>query len=883
MLSKIIKNLQPKWNKTKDTTGSSGPSRTRNRYIELDRNATEYKSGNFKVKRVKVRVTTTVPPTTVIFITPDKPDSTLSVTDSHNADSSESVTNIQKSPTLSPNQGIELIQSPDLGHKETQDRDMTRDNAFLDILVGSDDHKSLITKETDAGIITSAILPPWYDTSSNSTDTMELTNHTLKFTKTDILDEDDDKNDQSKAKSDLDILLNLFSNSPLPSDGGDKSGYPKSETYIPEQSPEESNRKTHLKDLEEQFKPFFGTGPEEGNPSGTTGTSGTQKVSPANNAFHYGSTDGTTHIYGYYPEEDLDEGESVDQVDIEIDDNDKRRNGRNESNEEQLNNSGSHVIDIAFDPKAHPEIVIEPDDVDGEGDDAEYSDNDNYSDVIEPIAAGSDIQAHQVYAQPPKNLQSSGPSDLGGGIRRPMSDEDGDLYPAATEPKGHQSDWSSKQSGNSAVPPNEELPEEYLEEFSEELPDEDKPLEEDPKSMKDTAYSAEYPSNVQAHAMERKPILNVEESVLTKSKNDNDMTTTTTVKPRVRVYEVYSEPFKTTTQPPESAKKEEADVTLESEEFEPNSNKSGFVAPTPISFHENPFAVSNTNPDYVSRDGWRPVLYDRPSGSKNRPDAEKQQQPTVTTSNEQYFLSTSMQPPPFSSSPVLQITTPIRSPVTTPSNPKMSPPDEYEDEEGSNPASNEQWYNDQPGTGDEDNRESESKLKIKPSMQIPMPPPSNPPRVKFPVGENQPVLNRQPLLHPQHQNAQANMQNNFIDRTKYMHRPARPPILMRRKPPFNLPFSNRKRNKVQMNSNSIPNRNLPRGPYQAAGSNGPGSGPFQHPENPNVPVVRNRQDFIPNPHLTPGGHPPPGNVRWPADDNFVRRNIPPHMNRRPMG
>ncbi|CAL8083664.1 unnamed protein product [Orchesella dallaii] len=73
---------------------------------------------------------------------------------------------------------IDIVPSPDLSHKNAQqsnsaeEADLTSASSeesktsekFLEVLVGNEDHKTLVTKKTDDGIVTSAILPPWYDT-----------------------------------------------------------------------------------------------------------------------------------------------------------------------------------------------------------------------------------------------------------------------------------------------------------------------------------------------------------------------------------------------------------------------------------------------------------------------------------------------------------------------------------------------------------------------------------------------------------------------------------------------------------------------------------------------------------------------------------------------
>ena len=1064
-LAKLIRNIQPKWNKT--TTATT--PRTRNRYIEIRHHHKDKSRENDSGERYKSqRPVTTLPPTTVYIVTPEKPTTSLLPTTSEENDQSHVQSSGRKVPSSSNKSPLEVVRGPKLkdGNNSKNDKDQSDESnskEYLDILVGSDDHqKTLVTKKTESGsIITSAILPPWFDQSQNSTDSLELTNDTLKFTTEKIVRPSDDDSDipNDKMKSDLDALFDLFSPSSSKEDENEslatkrKDAKPKSETYISDVAPEES-KAIHLKKLEDELKPFFSSPSEPAEkPPPSVPKPNRNLLPPPNTGYHYGpSSDGKTHVFGYYPEDEpLDDGPPVKpHVAIEIDDRSdnlvqqqqqNRRNGSaemtydDEPETSDVSDGQSPVIDIAYDPKVDPEIVIEPEA--GELDDDEYND-DNVSELIhEPMAAGSDAHSGQVYVPPPANMINNhvksgnngavDPHD-GGGIRRPTKNDRkyGGSQPMQEQverpgkvdwsskerPSVKPSDWSAQESNinhNMAPPkrwtsketitspsdsaededegpPNKEIlmePEEFSdEEFLQ--GEEDSPRgqayygndnvspnrngTEAEETIEDAEFSAD-------RKVERKPIVDVDASLY--DIKDGNVITTTTPKPRVRVYEVYSEPYKPSA--PAAEPPTERPESLTSEEL---SNQTGFVPPEPINFHENTFAGDEqSSSEYISRDGWRPVIYNRGKEEKlangrKRPNSLVQQpQQKQQQSQSAPQFSSPVRAPTFTAPQAVPITTPLHIPPTTPSN--MGPTGgEYEDEMISQENN---WYPDQP----QPNRASSSvsKMTIKPSRPIPpMLLQPQPPRMRFPgTGPNPPFgspeqqqhqqqppypphniregqqvphpLNPQQNLqspphaqvhhngppqqqqqnqqmqhqqqnqqmphqqqnqqmphqqqnqHIQHQQqAQASSpQNSVVDRSKYSQRPVRPPIVMRRKPPFPFSPGNRKRiTKVRING---PPRSPPRGP--------PYSPPPQQQQLPSSPeqyhsqqqhdnnksnqqqqqVIRQRHDPpfhqqpLPPPHSHPGNSNmmPHGTVHWPPDDMFLRRQQPPMINRRPSG
>lgn len=83
----------------------------------------------------------------------------------------------------------------DLSSASSEEKGKTSsEQQFLDVLVGADDQKTLVTKKTEDGIVTSAILPPWYDANganSSISDVLAMNSTTMSNAVAKVAIEDD--------------------------------------------------------------------------------------------------------------------------------------------------------------------------------------------------------------------------------------------------------------------------------------------------------------------------------------------------------------------------------------------------------------------------------------------------------------------------------------------------------------------------------------------------------------------------------------------------------------------------------------------------------------------------------------------------------------------
>jgi hypothetical protein len=643
------------------------------------------------------------------------------------------------------NQPIEIVEGPHF-RGDFENLTSTTENQFLDILVGSEDHKTLITKETEAGIITSAILPPWYVNDTSSPTPPEIRN----FTATVTIDESEEPLNSSGSSHSLhavqdmgQMFLNLFTGS------ASDSYYPQRPTFsnshvVKDLQTQESGRLS-FKDLLKELSPVF--------PSSSSAPS---LITDTVNGFHYGSNDGKTNVYGYYPEDHAPEGHDHDNFDDRED----------EAENEEIEGSPSHVIDIAYDPKTRPEIVIEP----------EATQEYNYGEFShdrEPLSAGSELRP-QVLPPPPKfqhqpvttpDLEQEEPTQYSGSqdnqLIAPVQNgsEENQQNPNQSNEHGH--DHGETQIVPAQMQTHEQEPNAAEEEenfhdnresSNERLNYEDYEQEPPLNPVDRDGNPNDHDNNPNANnVFERQPVRQLDRTLYRQSQvpsPEKDRATSQEGEtPEIttkRVHEVYAVSYTT----PESS-------TFEQPQNQ-NHNASGFVAPEPINFHSNVYSfkpsVSSGGFLPAGGDSWRPVVYDS---------EESQNQNQNQYSGPGRFQAPESNPLPMR--PSLQYPHP---PANNRDSSPFTTPLAQQGEEGASSNSNSLRQENPKAVW------TDSPMQIKPSQPIPPPPsPSpGPQRLKFPE-------------HDPNASAAA-----LIDRNKYLYRPAPPPIVMRRTPQQSMPY-----------------------------------------------------------------------------------------------
>lgn len=484
-LARIIKNLAPRWgrNRTVETTTmTSGnykydftissreksSATNKGRFSKEKINSSQEKDNSSSSKEIQsseTRSTSTL--------------SSVSFTTNRNLNKTSSE---RRNPALG-GYGLNTIQSPDLSRRKDHDEDKQISppaGEFLDILVGSEDHKSLVTKETEDGIVTSAILPPWYDTATTGNNTLssngthpagEETEHESSESEESASSERQQQHNkdvqESASSSVLGGLFDFFNTLPTMNRNRNREDevrkplppISRPQPPIPFQPQQNPKRGIILKRPGGEllsppgFNPLPTPPPHSQEvPKNETETSIEQEdngvesakihtilpsnimtttiipeavvtqedIRPANNAFHYGSPDGGTNIYGYYPDDDdKDNDKTVETLGIQS----ETISDPNELMGMGPEKTPAHSIELQINSDASSEVVIEQDGDHNQGQGQEAEENEDYNPYATRYgethtASGSEIRKQVVEApQSPPTL----PKRLGGdGIRKPI-------------------------------------------------------------------------------------------------------------------------------------------------------------------------------------------------------------------------------------------------------------------------------------------------------------------------------------------------------------------------------------------------------------------------------------------------------------------------------
>ncbi|XP_035709532.1 uncharacterized protein LOC118436167 isoform X2 [Folsomia candida] len=465
-LARIIKNLAPRWgrNRTVETTTMTSGSHkydftisSREKNLSRGNDSTERKSSKERYSASKERGTS--------YTFGGGSSSTFAVT--------TSTPEISTTNYIGGEYGLNTVESPNLS-KNRENKDAQEDvssgsrgeNPFLDILVGSEDHKTLVTKETEDGIVTSAILPPWYDTPPAVNNSTILTNTTHPAPQENESGESSEESsehdnesstkdaEQSASSSVLGGIFDFFNKLPMnrirntgekkpPEDYNPKRiilKRPGGELTLPQgvssQGKEEIQKNKNETTNQEVDNGFGSANINTILPSNIMTTTivpdavvTDEHIRPANNGFHYESPNGGTNIYGYYPDDDdKDNDKTVEhhmvQSETLSDPNELMGGGSSSSigvgdgvREKVPEKSPSHSIELQINSDASSEVVIEQDQgQEEEEEDETYHPYTRYGETHH--ASGSEIRKQIV--EPPQSLPSPLPTRRGDGIRRPI-------------------------------------------------------------------------------------------------------------------------------------------------------------------------------------------------------------------------------------------------------------------------------------------------------------------------------------------------------------------------------------------------------------------------------------------------------------------------------
>lgn len=353
---------------------------------------------------------------------------------------------------------------------------------FLDVIVNADDKNSLVTKKTEDGIVTSAILPPWYDSNgSNSSisDVLATNGTTLSNTVAKVPAEPNEqalaseeagfgertsvlKKKSSEEKfgavgnskeneggpSEFERLVNLFSNqeqsaeslSPPPLTSRFKKKpivLKKPGGSINRYIPQVPGRAGLFPVSKEAKSSEDNIGLAAPSPTPASPEVDTKLEKPGGEVGRTGALPTAADIEetlshpGYYPETGGDTNTVVEHQAME-----SERLSSDEimdSTEDEHGNNPSHVIDVNIDDAGDsPAVVIEQDNSapmeDEEGDFLEEEDYSNYGEHP-PTLSMSGSSANENVVPPPEDYVLRG-----SGIRRPVSSEEtGDMEPSASD------------------------------------------------------------------------------------------------------------------------------------------------------------------------------------------------------------------------------------------------------------------------------------------------------------------------------------------------------------------------------------------------------------------------------------------------------------------
>jgi len=651
ILSRIIKNLAPKWN-PRTTTTTEKPAAQNVHFISKE-------------------VTSELPIKDDLQPTTYRP----------------SVVHFESS--LGGKRGghppIKIIQGPNLSNgnsnEETKPAPGFMDQ-FLDILVGSTQggDNTLTTKKTDGGIVTSAIVPPWYAGSGSQENDSQNQRGPPMVRRRPIMSPN--RSPFESSKRDHAHIPNR--NGGYMSNHGNRIG-PSNRpmVYGPPNYPQNSQEPYYIDSVSEQ-------------------------VSSADDAFHIKSPDGTTNIYGYYMGKD----ETVEQLGLES----EPLTGA--MLDKTMEITPTHTIDLTYENSGSPEIIIEEGDSTGSKVSSEQK--------REEMQTGSSTHSGQFIPT----------VDSGGGVRRPILNEDDyDLKVAETDhhqvvvdsPVENVSETQHSGGRNDLETPDPNEYDEYPQSGNESKNNDVK------QGNKDDDLSYEYDDDWIPSKEKKQP--DKSESADTK---ENETETTK----EENVYTVYAERYGNS-----GEAKNVTSTTTEIPQELPSEDK-GFVAPTLVDFHSPNKYTSIQKEVFHDRDGWRPLVRDDTAENEDKKDNTVEA--TVHT------FKTIHKKPIFEKQYLHR-----EENIPHQSSQQMRP-------------NSQEGYNNNFMT-----------------VSQPIPPPI-PASHKFPDSEewNEDLRHRQRLQAQQAMGShiQPLFHKGIIDRSKYMIRPAPPPIMMRRKPHRNMPF-----------------------------------------------------------------------------------------------
>jgi hypothetical protein len=469
-LARLIKNLAPKWgrNRTVETTTLSSGSHRYDFTISSKENnsKTSKESTNDRIRgKYKSRETTTK---SSLLVTPEPSRNQLQ-TYKPTEFGAKLGYGTSGPVAIEPVSILNTIKSPDLSRRKDQEVENSDGvGQFLDVLVGSEDHKTLVTKQTEDGIVTSAILPPWFNNNQEN-----AISNNKNATKSDgatertgnVSNEDSDSNSGSGSNEEtnnengpgsgessvfgglFDLFRKSIPSSPSPGISMVENDPKRIVLKRPggELIAQGTSHVAHSSEGNSNNNGLFGGSDNNKNKpamsfrdlirsaapgllsSTTIATIDpavvTDDISPANSHLHYGTPDGGTNIYGYYPDDDDKEADkTVEHVGLQ-----------SESLSDEIMESvqrdphPSHSIEVQV-PDGSSEIVIEQENVSADGN--KFGETQAQS------------ENHGLFVSPP--------TFHGGGIRRPLEEDDdllehGDLEMKSSE---HRPVYASPQNGS---------------------------------------------------------------------------------------------------------------------------------------------------------------------------------------------------------------------------------------------------------------------------------------------------------------------------------------------------------------------------------------------------------------------------------------------------